>query len=455
MSAGDVARRELLQLAGGLAVASGAGGVRVRAAAAPAARVRLDVRDFGAKGDGAAKDTLAFQQALDRCAMLGGGEVVAGPGTYLIGAVAIGPRTTLRVEQGATLQGSPDLADYPLRQVRWEGKFVKGHIGLIHAIDADAIGITGKGRILGNPAIKGRIDRPTGNRNPTLMEFVECRGVNVREVFTQQNDMWSIHPIFCSDVRFADMVVNGGADGIDVDSCERVVIERCSFDTADDCISLKSGRGMEGNTIARPTLDVRIADCSFRDSVWACIGIGSETSGGIRGVLVERCRFLGAKTHAVYIKSRPGRGAFIEDITMRDLDVSGVQQGFLRFNFLNSGKQDEYPVQGRDGIPTVGRFAFSDVRVTDVPMLVDGSAVHPDKPLIGLTLSNIRGTCRRGIALANAKGVRIEHLDVSGYDGPLLATHNVSGRGLAGAVALPPPGLGDPVPAPPAPYVLR
>ncbi len=447
----EVGRRDLLKAAGGAGVASALPLGGSAFAARPGAALSFDIRDFGARGDGR-KDTLALQQALDRCAMLGGGEVVVPPGNWLIGAIAIGAGTTLRVAEGATLLGSPDLTDYPLRQVRWEGKFVPGHIGLIHAENVEHIGIAGKGRIIGNPAIDTRIDQATGHRNPALIEFVSCRHVDIREVFTRQNAMWSIHPLFCTDVRFSDMVVEGGADGIDVDSCERVVIERCSFDTGDDCIALKSGRGEEGNRIARPTRDVRISDCSFRDAHWACIGIGSETSAGISGVLVERCRFLGAKTHAVYIKSRPGRGAFITDITMRDLEVSGVGQGFLRLNFLGSGKQDAFPVQGLAGHPHVARFAFSNVRVVGVPVLVDAREVDPERPLEGLSLSNIRGTCARGIALANIRGARLRDIAVTGYEGPLLSVYNVSGSGLAGAVPLSKPAPGEPVPVPATPY---
>ncbi len=99
----------------------------------------------------------------------------------------------------------------------------------------------------------------------------------------------------------------------------------------------------------RPTEDVHILNCTFADSIFACIGIGSETSGGIRNVRIEHCKFTAAKTFALYIKSRPGRGAFIEDITADDLDVSGMTGGFLRFNILASGIQDADPVPGDAG----------------------------------------------------------------------------------------------------------
>jgi polygalacturonase len=420
----------------------------------PDTGVRIDPREFGAKGDGTTKDTAAFQQALDRCAVLGGGEVVVSPGTYLIGAIRIGSRTTLRVEEGATLQGSPDKADYPVVQVRWEGRWVPGYVGLIWAQEARDVGLAGKGRILASKDIKRRIEEGTGLRHPCLLEFVDVHGLTVTDLYTEQNDMWSIHPVYCEDVVFRGVTVKGGADGIDVDSCRRVAIDKCDFDTVDDCISLKSGRGMEGNVIAFPTEDVTITDCSFRDQHWACIGIGSETSAGIRRVLVERCQCLSARTFAIYIKSRPGRGAFIEDITMRDLDVSGAGYGFLRLNFLDSGKQDQFPVPGMDGVPTVRNLVFERIRVVEVPILVEAVLIHPDKPLDGLVLKDITGTAGRGITLANIRNARVENIGVNVFSGPKLAIDNVTGAGLDGAAPLIPTTRPAPVVAADTPYRL-
>jgi polygalacturonase len=402
----------------------------------PSPKVHLNVRDLGATGDGKTKDTLAIQQTLDRCSLLGGGEVLVPAGEYLTGALAIRSNTTLRLDENASLLGSPDLADYPLTQVRWEGRWIKGYLGFISAMDAENIGISGKGKIIGNTAIKGRVDRTTGVRHPALLEFTSCKNILIEDCFTNQNDMWSIHPTYCENITFKNVTVNGGADGIDVDSCKHVVIDGCTFATADDCISLKSGRGAEGNTIGRPTEDVRIANCTFHDLHWACIGIGSETSGGIRNVHVEHCKCLSARTFAIYIKSRPGRGAFIEDIYMNDLEVSGAQAGFLRFNILDSGKQDEFPVPGDDGIPTIRNFHFSNIKVTDVPVLVDGVSIHPHKALEGFSLTNVTGTCGKGISLANIHHAELKNINVTGFNGPLLSTYNVSGTGLTGAVPL-------------------
>jgi polygalacturonase len=457
-------RRSLLAAAGALAVAGAAGPAHavISDAAAPAppadvplptTGVRFDPRAFGAKGDGVAKDTAAVQQALDRCAVLGGGEVVLAGGTFLCGALRVGSNTVFRIEGDAVLQGSGDLADYPVVQVRWEGRWVPGYVGLLWAQDARNVHIRGKGKLIASKSIPGRVAK-TGLRHPALMEFVDVRGLVVSDLVTEQNDMWSTHPVYCDDVTFRDLTIKGGADGIDVDSCRRVAIERCDFDTVDDCISLKSGRGLEGVRIGRPTEDVSIRDCTFRDHRWACIGIGSETSGGIRRVLVERCRFLLAHTFSIYLKSRPGRGAFIEDITMRDLDVSGAGYGFLRLNFLDSGKQDQFPVAGLDGIPTVRNCRFERITVKDVPILVDAVNIHPDKPLDGFVLKDVRGTAGRGITLANIKGAELSNIAVNVFSGPKIAAAQVKGTGLEGASALVPPDRPRPVQAAATPFTL-
>ncbi len=66
----------------------------------------FNVRDFGAVGDGTNKDTVAFQKALDTCAVSGGGEVLVPAGNYLIGSVQIGNRTILRLETNSVIIGS-------------------------------------------------------------------------------------------------------------------------------------------------------------------------------------------------------------------------------------------------------------------------------------------------------------------------------------------------------------
>jgi polygalacturonase len=420
--------------------------------------LQLNVRDLGARGDGTTNDTAVLQQALDRCWVLGGGEVLLPAGTYLTGALALRSNTLLRLEENAVITGTGDFADYPVTQVRWEGKWIAGRVGLLYATDASNVGVVGPGRIVGNPALGGRPTAQSPLRHPALIEMIGCRKVLLEDFSTSYQLMWSIHPTNCEDVTIRGLTIRstgGNGDGIDLDSCRRVRIENCDIATGDDCIAIKSGRGSEAYRLLQTCEDVSISRCTLADSIFACIGIGSETSGGIRNVRIEHCKFTAAKTYAIYIKSRVGRGAFIEDIVADDLDVSGTGEGFLRFNLLGSGIQDQDPVPAEAGIPAARHFRFSNVHVRDCPRLVDGTGIHPQKPLDGFSLVNVTGDCRTGISLANIRHAEIHNIEVTGYSGPLLATHNVTGKGLQNAVAIDGPKLPDLAPVPAEPYRLR
>jgi len=426
-------------------------------------KLTLNVRDFGAKGDGTTKDTAAIQQAIDRCSVLGGGEVLIPAGNYLTGAIQLRTRTLLRLAQDATLTGSADFDDYPITQVRWEGKWIEGHTALIYANGVRDIGIVGAGKIIGNPALGGR-PRPTSPlRHPALIEPINCSNIRLEDFSTSYHLMWSIHPTLCQNIVIRNLTIRstgGNGDGIDIDSSQHVLIDRCDISTGDDCISLKSGRGEEaasqiGVNPAITTEDVTITNCTFADSIFACIGIGSETSGGIRNVRIANCKFTHARSYAFYIKSRTGRGAFIEDITATNLDISNEVTGFLRIEGLKSGIQDQNPVPGDAGIPTLRNFHFSNIHVSDVPVLVEATSIHPSKPLTGFTLSNVTGTCQKGIFLANVKGAIFRNINVTGYTGALFNTYNSTGAGIKNPTPIEAPKLPDAIPAPAEPYKLH
>ncbi len=458
-----LARRRFIQKAATGLVAipaawSLAGRAKAQSVAAPKPKVMLNVRDFGALGDGTTKDTVAIQQAIDRCSVLGGGEVLVPAGTYLTGAIALKSNAILRLDKDAVILGTADFSDYPVTQVRWEGKWIQGRVGLIYALNAEHIGVVGPGKIAGSHALGGRPTAQSPLRHPALIEPIGCNDVRLEDFSTDYYLMWSIHATYCEDVQIRNLTIRstgGNGDGIDIDSCKRVRIDGCDIATGDDCISVKSGRGMEGYSLLRTSEDVHITNCTMADSIFACIGIGSETSGGIRNVRIEHCKFTHARTFALYIKTRVGRGAFIEDIVAEDLDVSGMTGGFLNFNTMASGIQDESPVPGLEGIPTTKNIRISNVRVTDCPVLVEGTGIHPDKPLDGFSLVNVSGTCGKGISLANMKNAEIRDIKVTGFAGSLLNINNVTGKGLEGAATIAPPKVADPVPTPTKPYQLR
>jgi polygalacturonase len=311
---------------------------------------------------------------------------------------------------------------------------VDAHRGLIYAQNADHIAIVGPGHIAGNPNLGGR-QMP---RRPVVIEPIACNDIRLEDFSVTQRRMWTIHPLECQNLIAKNLnirSVTGNGDGIDVDSCRHVQIEDCDIDTGDDCIALKSGRGLQAYREAKPTEDVLISNCKLGDSIFACIGIGSETSGGIHDVRIEHCTFTHSRTNSIYIKSNSGRGASIDNISASDLTVQSATGGFLRINLLTSRTEGNDAVPGIEGIPSTKNFQFTDVKVANCTTLIDAGSISPIKPLDGLTVANITGQCTRGIILANMTGVNLSGIDVKlTGGGPLLSIWNVTGTGLDNAV---------------------
>lgn len=80
-------------------------------------------------------------------------------------------------------------------------------------------------------------------------------------------------------------------DGIDVDSCNSVLISNCKFSVGDDAIAIKSGINKAGRDFNKPSHDIHIENIvvepNFDNFSTNGISIGSEMSGGVYNVTVD------------------------------------------------------------------------------------------------------------------------------------------------------------------------
>jgi len=398
----------------------------------------FNVKDLGAAGNGATLDTSAFQKAFDACASAGGGTVIVPAGNYLIGSVVMAGNTTLRLDRQANLIGSPNIADYPLTQVRYEGEFVPGHCALISATNANHIAITGGGTITGPPFDISRLRSPRG---PVLIEMVGCTNVALTGFNTHYQRLWSIHPLFCQDVVIKNLTIRStdlNGDGIDVDSSRNVLIEDCDISTGDDAISLKSGRGETAVQLNRPTENVTIKHCTLVSSAFAGLGIGTELSGGIYNTLLEDCTLSGHQ-NGIFLKSRKGRGGCIKNFIGINLTIHDSPT-FLSIELLDKGIQATDPVTGDvDQWTQLSGISFKHIHVDNVAFLVKAQAIPSERPIDGFLLADVQGNCRRALDMANMKNVALSGIRVTHYQGPLLMETHVEGTGITQLDPVPDP----------------
>ncbi len=402
----------------------------------------FDVGSYGANGDANVVVTTALQKALDECAAQGGGVVRFAAGTYVTGSLMVGSNTTIRLEKGALLTGSPAYADYPVFQGRWEGGPAPSHHALLWATGATRIAIVGEGTIAGNDAVeKARAQRTLsgqviiqpagdGSRAPPVLEFVGCKDIRIEGITLRQTDMWTTHPFECEDLLYRNVtfVATGGkSNAVDADSTRRLWIDHCSLSNEEDAVALKSGKGDEGRR-GRPTEDVLITDCVFHGKPYAGIALGSECAGGIERVQVERCTFEAGLACALRFKTATGRGGFVEHVRVRDVTTAATN--FIQ-GIINTNNPDPEPLPGVAGISGMADVDVQGVSISGGTLLsMVGTA---DRPIAGLRLHDVSGTCAKAMTIAHATGVDLANINVTGFAGPRLTIFDIEGTGLDGA----------------------
>ena len=259
--------------------------------------------------------------------------------TIFTGAIALRSNTILRLDKDASILGSPDFADYPVTQVRWEGKWIQGRTGLIYAIDASNIGVVGPGKIVGNPALGGRpnaqnpaapsgADRAHQLQRCSLRRFLHQLPPDVVDpshLLRKRHHQESHHPQHRRQrrrhrYRFLQARPHRRLRHRDRRRLHLPQV-RPRRGSLHRCFA-RPPKTSPSPTAPSPTPSSPASASAARPPAAFATSASSTASSRAR------------KTFAIYIKSRPGRGAFIEDISADDLDVSGTTGGFLRFNIL-------------------------------------------------------------------------------------------------------------------------
>ena len=341
------------------------------------------ITKYGAKpGNTAAKNQKAIQKAIDTCSKKGGGRVVVPAGQhFLTAAIQLKSHVNLVVEEGAVLEFAFEPELYPIVPTRWEGLDCWNLSPLIYAYQQKDVAVTGRGTIDGGgsretwwpwvsapkfgfkegmtvhqwngsrarllKAAEDGIDmdeRRFGTQDglrPQMINFNQCEGILIEDVTLLRSPFWVIHPLLSTDITVRGVKINNdgpNGDGCDPESCDRVLIENCYFNTGDDCIAIKSARnndgreGGQGRYAGRPSKNIIIRNCEMKNGHGGVV-IGSEISGGCQNVYAENCRMDSPSLDRVLrIKTNSCRGGVIENIYMRNITVGQCKEAVLKIN---------------------------------------------------------------------------------------------------------------------------
>lgn len=347
-----------------------------------------DIRDFGAIGDGRTLNTEAVQAAINQCHEQGGGRVLVAGGDFVIGTIRLRDHVVLRVEAGAVLLGSTDIADYAPDTHKNMYKN-EPHMDrcLIFARGATGFGIEGNGTIDGRGGREHfpNQDDPMGYR-PMMIRFLDCEGIRMRDITLRNPAAWTSAWLYCRDIVVDGITIesraNGNGDGLDFDGCENVRVSNSAFDTSDDSICLQASRS------DRPCRNITISNCVFV-SKWAGMRIGLLSRGDFEEVTVTNCVFRDIEDSG--LKIQMCEGGVMKNMVFSNLVMHNVPRPI----FMTFGQQRacvDTPGGQFEPMDTMRGFTFSDIRVDSAESGKDSAIVitgMPGHPIEEIRLSNI------------------------------------------------------------------
>jgi polygalacturonase len=372
---------------------------------AQAETTACDPRAMGAKADGHTKDTAALQQAIDTCAKGAGGVVHLTAGVYVSAPLTLRSHVRLLLDRGATLLGSPDMSDYPIREdAPWR------RVSLLHADHVTDISIAGAGTIDGNGKIwwDAKAAAPRGQPEaprPLLIDLTNSKQILIEGVTIENSPQYNITAFWCDGLTVRNVTILNPAkgapntDGIDPVSTSHVLIEHTTIDTGDDNVAIKSGLVERGDPNI-PSTDIVIRDCTFRAGHG--LSIGSETAGGVRNVTVERVTFAGTR-QGIRIKSARGRGNDIGNFIYRDIKMDGVETPIEITNYYTGMVKDD------PGQPVVEHTPkFHDITIENLT----ATGAKRAGVIMGLPESPIRNLILKNVTIAAATGMTIQNAQI-------------------------------------------
>lgn len=447
----------------------------------------VNITDFGGVGDGIALNTEAFRSAIDHLYSAGGGHLIVPEGIWLTGPITLRDNIDLHVTSNAVILFSPERDLYPIVETVFEGLDTKRCLAPVNADGAKNISITGGGTIDGSGDSwrqvkrakmtdsqwkdllssggftdrKGTIWYPDSSSwrgsivsdafnvpqgletdeewesvktylRPVLVGLKECENVLLEDVLFQNSPCWNIHPLMCRNVIINNITVRNpwysqNGDGIDIDSCEDVILVNSSFDVGDDAICIKSGKDEDGRRRARPCRNLIVDNCIVFHGHGGFV-VGSEMSGGVENISVTNCSFLGTDV-GLRFKSCRGRGGVVRNIHIKDIVMTDIPTEPLLFDLHYGGKSAlEAAEDGQssefdiDFVPADETTPeFREIYISNITCNGAGRAMYfngiPEKNITDIHVENCNIVAEKGADIRYSDGVQLENVNIIQSEG--------------------------------------
>ena len=434
--------------------------------------ITLNVKDFGAYGDGVHDDTNAIQ-----CAIMSSpkdSRILVPAGIFKISSIFLKSDITIELAKDAVLSAFTQRDKFPIlpgviesydekdeyNLGTWEGNPLDMFSAIITGINVENVVITGEGIIDGCTSFENWWKDPKIRNiawRPRLFFINHCKNITLHGITVQNSPSWTLHPYFSQDLKFIDIKILNPAnshntDGLDPESCTNVLVLGVYISVGDDCIAIKSGKIFMGKKHKVPTSNMIVRQCCMRDGHGA-VTVGSEIAAGVKNVHIIDCVFLNTD-RGLRVKTRRGRGkdSVLDDISFENIDMDNVMTPFVvnSFYFCDPDGKTDYvaskePLPVDDRTPSIDRLTFKNIEATNCH--VAGAYIYglPEQKIKKVTFENIHisysenaqpGTaammlgceesCKKGIVVNNIEELVLKNVNITGCIGEEIIAGNVN-----------------------------
>ncbi len=439
----------------------------------------VNIKDFGAIGNGKTLDTKAINNAIESMANNGGGTVYFPAGTYLSYSIRLKSNISLYLDQGCillaadtTANGKYDAAEPNAYDQFQDYGHSHWHNSLIWGQGLENISILGPGLINGNGLWRNASERrPWGNKSIALKL---CRNVILKDFTVINGGHFALLATGVDNFTIDNLKMDTNRDGMDIDCCDHVRISNCSINSPwDDAICLKSSFALG---YLKSTQNVTIANCGVsgydlgtfysgtygrkewnrvpdKEGPTGRIKFGTESNGGFKNITISNCVFDFCRGLALETVD----GALLENvsitnITMRDIvnapfflrlssrlrGPQGIETGTLQHVIISNimvYNADSHFSSIISGVPghAIEDVQFNNIRIyyrqmdssfAKIPAIVpENEKQYPEPEKMGIMPSY-------GFFIRHAKNIQLDNVEVS-YLGkevrPALMVEDVKG----------------------------
>lgn len=302
-----------------------------------------------------------IQKAIDAVADHGGGTLIVDSGIYNSGPIVLKSNIELHLNVGAYVKFIPETVLYPLQYTWFSGRPCLNFSSMVYARNQSNIKISGQGILDGqgnHPTWKTMkyyenadfdllrkldendvkvVNRKFGEGHslrPDLLAFYQCENLAIEGVTLLNTPYSAFHPVLSKKINFLNCTIKSrgyNQIGLAIESSQEVCVEDVKIEDIGEGIKFLAGAAEIAEN--RPTKNVLIQNCTFKNVSYTPLIFSSKAVKGIEQVFVDNINIQNSQD-GICIYGQ--ENSHVYNLFMRNIEAKKISGAFFYCRILRA-----------------------------------------------------------------------------------------------------------------------